>query len=137
MADKLSPKQILDIIGPYTRNLVNENVALQSRICAFEQLRDAVTQATGILTQVEGLTEKAAALEAEVASKQKTLATLEERSRGITAGYKPQMIELDNREKVLASRESEVAAREQRVALREERIKTISGHLSSLGEIDS
>jgi uncharacterized protein (DUF3084 family) len=137
MADKLTPKQIVDILGPHTRNLVNENVALQNRIHAFEQLRDAVSQATGIIAQVEGLTEKVAALEAEVANKQKTLEILEGRSRDMTAGYKPAMIELDNREKQLAVREAAVLAREEKVSLREDRIKIVSGHLSSLGEIDS
>jgi len=37
MAEKqLTPKQISDILGPYTRDLVNQNVALQTRIFAFE-----------------------------------------------------------------------------------------------------
>jgi len=37
MAKKqLTPKQISDILGPYTRDLVNQNVALQTRIFAFE-----------------------------------------------------------------------------------------------------
>ena len=134
---RLTHKEIADILGPHTRDLVNQNIALQTRIAAFEQLRDAVNQASGLITRAAGLAEQATALEAEIESKQKTLASMEERARVTTAGYKPQMLELDERAKVLASRESEVAAREQRVALREERIKTISGHLSSLSEIES
>jgi len=50
---------------------------------------------------VEELTEQAATLEAEGESKQKSVAALDERARDITAGYKPQMLERDNREKRL------------------------------------
>ena len=48
MEKEMTVKQIGDVLGKHTRDLVNENQGLQNRIAYFEQLRDAVQEAVKI-----------------------------------------------------------------------------------------
>jgi uncharacterized protein (DUF3084 family) len=137
MTAEKSPKEIGRNLARFARDQKNKWVGILQMIAEADELSTDITRAAAFLEKLDEKTKLDHQLDSSIAAKEVELKKLETRAADLLASYKPSMVELDKREKVIASREAEVAAREQRVTQREEKARQIAGHLASFGESDS
>jgi uncharacterized protein (DUF3084 family) len=130
--DEKTLKHTLDVLGPFARDEQNRIVGIQARAAAAGELVSALNDASSILKEAAAIKGELDGLRASIAKEKNTLKNLEARASDITAGYKPRMIEMDNKAKELAARETAVLAREEKVLAREEKVKAVSDHLAGL-----
>jgi chromosome segregation ATPase len=117
---KLTVREIADILGPYSRDLVNQNYQIANRIRASEELRDAINEAVKIAGDTGVLKDK---LEADIARMTQQKSDMERGIKKLNDDL------LAAKERTRAANE-EAQAAEQKLAALQGDIESATAHIS-------